>query len=124
MLLFLIGTNSINALQQKTLSCMLSGEKDNLSFVIPSQRGDLPKIDFPYPITSTLFHFSSENLLLVAMDSDESSRLRLFISAQYHKNHHAFEGQFMTDYGGNQIQLDNGPVTCKTHVKTNGGMIK
>src|SRR5579862_6875839 len=113
LLLSLIGMNSIYAAPQNTLNCVLQGLKDTLSFVVPNKRGDLPKIDFPYAITSIIFHLSSDDLLLVAMDSEESKRPRLFISAQYHKNHRAYEGQFMTDYGGNQIQLDNGPVTCK-----------
>ncbi|WP_019217830.1 hypothetical protein [Legionella tunisiensis] len=49
----------------------------------------------------------------MAVDQDDPSRLRIFISAQAHKKNQHYEGQCMTDYGGNQIQLDNGPVSCE-----------
>ncbi|KTC97576.1 hypothetical protein [Legionella erythra] len=49
----------------------------------------------------------------MAVDRDDSSRPRLFISAQKAANQSGYTGQFMTDSGGNALQLDNGPVTCE-----------
>jgi hypothetical protein len=98
---------------QKSIVCSMQDMATSISFIVPSKEGDLPKIDFPYPVNTTIFDQSATNLLVVAMDHDESSRPRIFISAKYNKRSHAYEGQFMTDFGGNQIQLDNGAVSCK-----------
>lgn len=57
--------------------------------------------------------YISGNLLLIAMDNEEKTRPRIMISAQTSKNSSVYEGQFITDNGGNEIQLDNGPVSCK-----------
>jgi hypothetical protein len=35
------------------------------------------------------------------------------ISAQRNKANGIYAGQIMTDSGGNQLMLDNGPVACK-----------
>ena len=56
------------------------------------------------------FSFRDGNLLLVAMDE---SRVRIVISAQRTKGKSSYDGQFLADMGGNQVQLDNGPVVCK-----------
>lgn len=84
----------------------------DISFQVPSKKSELPKIDFPYEINTLYFNLTSTNLLVVALDQEETNRPRLFISAKYQKSSHAYGGQFMTDFGGNQIQLDNGPVSC------------
>lgn len=98
---------------QKSVRCVLQGLKDPIAFVVPSKAGDLPKIDFPYAVKTILFSLRDKNLILVAVDQDDASRMRLFLSAQSHTNKKRYEGQFMTDYGGNQLQLDNGPVSCE-----------
>jgi hypothetical protein len=47
------------------------------------------------------------------MDATEPSRVRIVISAQRDKGKATYNGQFLFDQGGNQIQLNNGPVVCK-----------
>ena len=54
----------------------------------------------------------SGNLLLIAMDEGEKDRPRIVISAQLNQKDHTYRGQFMTDFGGNELQLDNGMVSC------------
>ena len=96
----------------KTISCPLpSGE--NLTFVKPAKLDDLPKIELDYPSKVTLFSFRDGNFLTVAVDESEPSRLRLMISAQLNKAKGTYDGQLVIDEGGNQLQLDNGPVSCK-----------
>lgn len=99
---------------QKSVVCHMNGIDDAVSFVLPNEMGGLPKIDFPYPVNVTRFSMRSGNLLLVAMDQDETDRPRIFVSAQLNKNNQTYIGQFMTDLGGNQLQLDNGSVSCVT----------
>ncbi|WP_419419411.1 hypothetical protein ACNVED_12970 [Legionella sp. D16C41] len=98
---------------QKMMVCTLKGLKDNLILPIPHKTGNLPKIDFPYPVDTAVFVMREGNLLVVAMDQEEKTRPRIFISAQAGNNNTEFKGQFMTDSGGNELQLDNGPVFCK-----------
>jgi hypothetical protein len=43
----------------------------------------------------------------------ENTRVRIVISAQLDKAKGVYSGQIVTDAGGNQLMLDNGPVTCK-----------
>lgn len=45
-LLFCTQLGLANA-SQKSVSCVLQGLKDPISFVVPSKDGDLPQIDFP-----------------------------------------------------------------------------
>ncbi|MCL9683844.1 hypothetical protein [Legionella maioricensis] len=97
---------------QKSVICTMKGIEDPISFIVPGKTGDLPEIDFSYPVDVTRFSMRSGNLLLVAMDHEETTRPRIFISAQLAQNSHAYTGQFMTDFGGNQLQLDNGQVSC------------
>ncbi|CAM2851468.1 Uncharacterised protein [Legionella steigerwaltii] len=97
---------------QKTVVCHMQGMENAISFVVPNKIGDLPKIDFDYPVDVTRFSMRTGNLLLVAMDHDEKDRPRIFISAQLNKQAQTYAGQFMTDFGGNELQLDNGPVSC------------
>ncbi len=47
------------------------------------------------------------------MDEAEPSRLRLVISAQLNKAKGTYDGQIVIDAGGNELQLDNAPVSCK-----------
>ena len=86
---------------------------EDLTFDVPKKLGGLPPIEFDYPSRVTLFSFRDDNLLLVAMDKAEKSRLRIVISAQRGKDKASYDGQILTDSGGNQIMLDNGPVSCK-----------
>ncbi|STX52635.1 Uncharacterised protein [Legionella busanensis] len=114
MLVFLIQMATPFASQQ-TVICTMQGLKDKLLFPLPQKTAKLPQIDFPYPIETTIFVMREKNLLLVAMDQDEKSRLRLFISAQAanNKKNSEYKGQFMVDWGGNQLQLDNGLISCR-----------
>ena len=75
--------------------------------------GGLPPIEFDYSSKVTRFSFRDNNLLLVAMDEVEKTRVRIVISAQFDKAKGVYSGQIVTDAGGNQLMLDNGPVTCK-----------
>jgi hypothetical protein len=96
----------------KSVACSyLQGQE--LTFPVPKKIGDLPPIEFDYPSKASLFSFRDGNLLLVAMDEAEPSRVRVVISAQRARGKSSYDGQILVDQGGNQIQLDNGPVTCK-----------
>lgn len=108
----LFGLSIANA-TQKSMICSLQGMNNTISFSVPEKIGNLPSIDFDYPVKTIIFSLRSTNLLLVAMDEEDASRPRVFISAQYSQSTDNYEGQFMTDEGGNEIQLDNGVVTCK-----------
>jgi hypothetical protein len=97
----------------KSVSCSIA-DFVNLKFDVPAQLGDLPEIDFSYPSKVTVFSFRDRNLLAIAVDEADPSRVRLVISAQLKKGKGTYEGQFVADFGGNQLQLDNGPVICRT----------
>jgi hypothetical protein len=83
-----------------------------LTFDVPKRLGSLPPIAFDYPSKVTQFSFRDDNLLLVAMDEASKSRVRVVISAQRGKGKATYDGQILTDSGGNEIMLDNGPVSC------------
>ncbi|MDX1838490.1 hypothetical protein DIZ81_12135 [Legionella taurinensis] len=99
----------------KTMECVLQGVSERVVFALPEKDGDKPSIDFVYPVKVSLYSLRNNNLLLMAVDSEDSSRPRLFISAQKAASKSGYAGQFMTDAGGNALQLDNGPVLC--HLK-------
>lgn len=46
------------------------------------------------------------------MDEEEKTRPRIMISAQTSKKSSVYKGQFITDNGSNEIQVDNGSVSC------------
>jgi len=96
----------------KSITCSYA-QGQQLTFDVPKKLGGLPPIEFDYPSKVTLFSFRDNNLLLVAMDEEEKSRVRIVISAQRGKAKATYDGQILTDSGGNEIQLDNGPVSCK-----------
>jgi hypothetical protein len=96
----------------KSITCSYPQDQE-LTFDVPKKLGGLPPIDFDYPSKVTRFSFRDDNLLLVAMDESESARVRVVISAQRDKAKNVYTGQIVTDAGGNQLMLDNGPVTCK-----------
>ena len=96
----------------KSITCSYA-DGQQLSFDVPKKLGGLPAIEFDYPSKVTEFSFRDDNLLLVAMDEAEKSRVRIVISAQRSKGKTSYDGQILTDSGGNQIMLDNGPVSCK-----------
>lgn len=96
----------------RVIVCPLPSGED-LHFEVPQKLGDLPKIEFDYPSKVTLFSFRDDNFLAVAMDEEESSRVRIVISAQLNKASGTYKGQMVLDLGGNEIQLDNGPVSCR-----------
>jgi hypothetical protein len=96
----------------KSVACSyMQGQE--LTFDVPKKIGDLPPIEFAYPSKVSLFSFRDGNLLLVAMDEGEPSRVRIVISAQRARGKASYDGQILVDMGGNQLQLDNGPVVCK-----------
>jgi hypothetical protein len=97
--------------KHKTIACPFL-QAGSLTFGVPEKPGDLPEVDFDYPAKATLFSFRDGNLLLVAMDESESSRLRVVVSAQLNKKNGAYEGQIVVDMGGNQLMLHSGPVRC------------
>lgn len=84
-----------------------------LTFDVPKKIGGLPPIEFDYPSKVTRFSFRDDNLLVVAMDQEEKSRVRIVISAQRDKAKSSYDGQILLDMGGNEVQLYNGPVACK-----------
>jgi hypothetical protein len=96
----------------KSISCFYPQDQE-LTFPVPKKIGGLPRIEFDYASKVTRFSFRDGNLLLVAMDEAETTRVRIVISAQRDKATGAYAGQIVTDAGGNQLMLDNGPVTCK-----------
>lgn len=100
------------AASAKSITCFYPADQE-LTFDVPKKLGGLPPIDFDYPAKVTLFSFRDDNLLLVAMDESQKTRLRVVISAQRDKAKGVYAGQIVTDLGGNELMLDNGPVTCK-----------
>jgi hypothetical protein len=74
--------------------------------------GDLPPIDFDYPARVTRFSFRDGHLLLIAMDQEERSRVRIVVSAQLSKASASYDGQIVLDLGGHQIMLQQGPASC------------
>ncbi|AUH70993.1 Uncharacterised protein [Legionella sainthelensi] len=111
LLLVFVG-GAIAQASQKSVICHMKGIQDPLSFGVSGKMGDFPKVDFAYPVNVTRFSMREGNLLLVAMDQEERDRPRIFISAQFNQHNQTYIGQFMTDLGGNQLQLDNGSVSC------------
>ncbi len=96
-----------------TITCPYPHDPDEqLSVVAPAKIGDLPPIDFDYPAKVTRFSFRDGHLLLIAMDQEEHSRVRIVISAQLNKAKGSYDGQIVLDLGGHQIMLQQGPVSC------------
>jgi hypothetical protein len=110
-LLFTLHQTAIAA-AAKSITCFYA-DGQQLSFDVPKKLGGLPAIEFDYPSRVTEFSFRDDNLLLVAIDETQKSRVRIVISAQRSKGKTSYDGQILTDSGGNQIMLDNGPVSCK-----------
>jgi len=96
----------------KLITCPIT-KYESLKFDVPAKLGDLPEIDFSYPSKVTIFSFRDRNFLAIAVDEADPSRVRFVISAQLNKAKGTFDGQFVADFGGNELQLDNGPVTCR-----------
>lgn len=98
--------------KQKTITCPFLKE-GHVTFDVPEKFGGLPAaIDFDYPAKAKEFSFRDGNLFLLAMDEEESTRVRIMISAQLNKKTGTYEGQIFVDMGGNQLMLHNGPVRC------------
>lgn len=102
-----------SAAAAKSITCSFA-HGQALSFDAPKKPGGLPGLEFDYPSKVTLFSLRDDNLLLVAMDQEDKSRVRIMISAQRGNGKPSYDGQILTDSGGNEIMLDNGPVSCKT----------
>jgi hypothetical protein len=98
---------------QRTITCPYPDDpEEKLSVVAPAKIGDLPPIDFDYPAKVTRFSFRDGHLLLIAMDQEEHSRVRIVVSAQLSKARGSYDGQIVLDLGGHQIMLRQGPVSC------------
>lgn len=98
--------------KQRVITCPFLQE-GRVVFDVPEKFGAMPnQIDFDYPAKATHFSFRDGNLSLVAMDEEDSSRVRIVISAQRNRKSGAYEGQIFVDMGGNQLMLHNGPVRC------------
>jgi hypothetical protein len=93
-----------------TITCPYLQTRD-VTFEVPATFGDLPNVDFDYPSKVSIFSFREGHLLLVAMDEDQPSRLRIVISAQLKANG-AYGGQIVVDMGGHELQVHSGAVTC------------
>jgi hypothetical protein len=101
------------ATSRPTITCPYPDDPDEqLKVVAPAKIGDLPPIDFDYPAKVTRFSFRDGHLLLIAMDQEERSRVRIVISAQLNKVKGSYDGQIVLDLGGHQIMLRQGPVSC------------
>jgi hypothetical protein len=96
----------------KAITCPIT-KYVSLKFDVPAKLGDLPEIDFSYPSKVTIFSFRDRNFLATAVDEADPSRIRIVISAQLNKAKGTYNGQFVADFGGNELQLDNGPVICR-----------
>jgi len=96
---------------RQTVTCSFMDSQE-VKFDVPAKLGDLPDVDFYPPAKVTLFSFRDNSLLLVAMDVNDPSRVRIVISAQSRKGQKTYDGQFIVDAGGNSLQLENGPVSC------------
>jgi hypothetical protein len=104
----------VSAAAAKSIICTHLKDQE-LTFEVPKKPGGLPSIEFDYFPSAkvTRFWFRDGNLLLIAMDEVVETRVRIVISAQLNKAKGVYGGQIVTDAGGNQLMLDNGPVTCK-----------
>src|SRR5258707_15048005 len=60
-------------------------QHQELTFDVPKKLGGLPPIEIDYSSKVTRFSFRDNNLLLVAMDEVEKTRVRVVISAQLDK---------------------------------------
>ena len=94
--------------RHRTITCPFLAD-GSLTIDVPPARNAMPKIDFDYPATATMFSFRDNNLFLVAM---ESARLRVIVSAQRNRKSGSYDGQIFVDMGGNQLMHYNGPVHC------------
>ncbi len=109
----LVPLASKGAPSRQTITCPYPHDTDeHLTVVAPAKLGDLPPIDFDYPAKVTRFSFRDGHLLLIAMDQDERSRVRIVVSAQLNKAKETYDGQIVLDLGGHQIMMQHGPVSC------------
>ena len=99
--------------RRREVDHLLLSPEPKVDLDVPKKLGGLPPIEFDYPSKVTLFSFRDDNLMLVAMDTAEKTRLRIVISAQLDKAKGNYAGQIVTDTGGNELMLVNGPVTCR-----------
>src|ERR1700749_2960916 len=84
---------------QRVITCPFLKE-GRVTFDVPAKFGAMPaQIDFDYPAKAVHFSFRDGNLSLVAMDEEESSRVRIVISAQLNKKSGVYEGQIFVDMG-------------------------
>lgn len=97
-----------------TVSCDYpSAPNLHLTFEAPAKLGSLPTVDFDYDVKVTRYSFRDGNLSMVAMDEAAPSRVRIVISAQLNKAKGTYDGQATFDLGGNQLMMDNGPISCR-----------
>src|SRR4051812_21784226 len=96
-----------------TLTCHAQNSTFTVQFTVPAKIGGKPRIEYDYPVDMMEFSFRNRNLVLVAMDNAEKSRLRIRFFAQATRYHTTYSGQVYADEGGMDAAINNGPVTCK-----------
>lgn len=112
MLLLSLVVSKAASSAQMVITCPFLKE-GRVIFEVPAKFGAMPtQINFDYPAKAAHFSFRDGNLVLVAMDAEEPSRVRIVISAQLNKKSRAYEGQIFVDMGCHQAMLHNGPVRC------------
>ena len=111
-LTLLVAIRPAVASSPKTITCPYLQAED-LRIDVPANLGDLPTIDFDYPAKVTIFSFETDIFSLSRWTKPDSSRLRVVISAQLDQLRGTYDGQFAVDMGGNQLQVDSGPVSCR-----------
>jgi hypothetical protein len=79
--LILLSALYVTAAVAKSITCTYP-QNQELTFGVPKKLGGLPPIEFDYSSKVTRFSFRDDNLLLVAMDEVEKTRVRVVISAQ------------------------------------------
>ena len=84
----------------------------DFKIILPSKISMLPVIESDLEMQAALFSFRDNNLIAVAMDSETPDRFRMSVSAQLDKKTGKYHGQVIQDFGGREIQLENGPEVC------------
>jgi hypothetical protein len=87
-----------------------------IQFVVPTTKGSRVNLQYELNAQVTTLEFNSLNLLLVATDQIEPTRIRLTISAVFigitTEGNHIYKGQLMADFGDRQRQIISGPIEC------------
>jgi hypothetical protein len=79
---------------------------------IPQTKGEVPVVSGLIEVEIAIFSLKNSNVVLVAMDAEDNTRVRLSLSAQLNAKTKKYVGQFIQDLGGSQLQIENGPISC------------